>query len=526
MTVKAGYLPEGENAIRTGVLVLIAVTAMLRLAFAGSLGLGVDESYTVATSRQLQMGVFDHPPLAWWMTWGMRSLTGSEHPLAVRIPFVLAFCLTTWFTYALTRLLYGPQAGFWAAVAVNIPPVIGWTSGTWVLPDGPLFVGLTGGAYALARVLFVTRQSPLWWLAAGFAGGIAMLSKLHGVFLFAGAFVFLLTSPRYRSWLATPWPYLGSLIALGMLTPAIVWNAQHDWISLTFQAQRGEATRFSIGALLTLIGGQMLFLLPLVWVALVMVWTKALRRGPGAPRDWLLVCLASGPIVIFTITGLWAHRVLPHWAVPGFLLLMPLLGREIARALALSQRWVKPWLWLSAGLTSLLVPAVIALAYLPWPTLSLAGSRPLGDPLAETEDWNGVQMELAGRGLLKPDVVAVSTAWYEAAKLDLALAGRVPVLCLAPDPRGYGVIVNPKSYLGRDAVIVTRTLSPAQIASDYAPYFESVARQPDIVVGRNGRPDYALSVYTARKLRVPPSPPTLELLDPLGTWSRQSRVAR
>ena len=57
--------------------------------------------------------------------------------------------------------------------------------------------------------LFVPgSKAPLWWLAAGACGGLAMLAKLHGIFLFAGVGLFLITSPAQRHWLATPWPYL------------------------------------------------------------------------------------------------------------------------------------------------------------------------------------------------------------------------------------------------------------------------------------------------------------------------------
>lgn len=518
---------ETEAATRNAVLLLIAVTAGIRLVFAAALGLGIDEAYTVATSRQLQMGYFDHPPLAWWMTWGLRALTGSEHPLFMRLPFVATFALTTWFVYALTRLLYGLQAGFWAAVAVNLPPVIGWTSGTWVLPDGPLYAALTGGAYAIARVLFVSRENPAWWLVAGIAGGVALLSKLHGVFLFAGVLLFLVTSPRYRSWLATPWPYAGSLLALLLFTPALVWNAQHDWISITFQAQRGEAKQFNIGAFLQLVGAQMAFLLPLIWIALVVVWAKALRKGPGSARDWLIVCLASGPIVVFTLIGLWAHRVLPHWAMPGYLLLVPLLGREIARGLALAQRWVKPLLWLSVGTTGALVIAIVVIALLPWPSIAPFGGRPLPDPLIETVSWAPAERELRRRGLLdSPRLIAVGTNWHEAAKLDVALHSETPVLCLAQDPRGYGVNVRSPNYIGYDAVIVTNTLTSTQLENTYRPYFDSLAREPDVVVPRNGRPALNLLVYRARNLRVPPTPVSINLLDPLGAWSGRIVPAR
>ncbi|MDX2203659.1 MAG: glycosyltransferase family 39 protein [Hyphomicrobiaceae bacterium] len=507
-----------EARTRTAVVVLIAATTLLRLVFAASLGLGIDEAYTVATSRQLQMSYFDHPPLAWWLTWVMRTLTGSESALAVRFPFVAAFALTTWFTYSLARLLYGLRAGLWAAIAVNLPPVIAWTSGTWVLPDGPLYAALTGGAYAVARVLFVPRQSPLLWLAAGAAAGLAMLSKLHGVFLLGGVFLFLLTAPRYRFWLLSPWPYAGALLALAIFSPVLLWNAEHHWISFTFQAARGQVRRLAPAGLVQVVGGQMAYLLPLVWATLVVLWIRALRAGPAQARDWLLVCLASGPVVLFTISGLWAGKVLPHWAAPGYLMLFPLVGRELARALALSHRWAQWWIGLCAGTTAVLIVAVLALAHLPWPAVALAG-KALPDPLIETIDWHDVPRELSHRGLLaRHDVVVVSPRWHEAGKLAVALDGLAPVLCLSDDPRGFGVNIRAADFIGRDAVVIGTGLDLAAVQGLYGRYFDRIEEAAPITLTRAGRPAATARVFRAQRLHASGQAP--DLLDPYGVWSR------
>jgi 4-amino-4-deoxy-L-arabinose transferase-like glycosyltransferase len=192
-----------------GVLVLVAATMVARVLFALSLGLGIDESYTVATGRHPQLSYFDHPPLAWWLEWAGGRLFGTEAPLGLRAPFIVLFALTTWLMFSLTRLLFGERAGLWAAVTLNFAPVLAWTSGTWILPDGPLNAALLAGAYCVSVALFAAGSTaPFWWLAAGACGGIAMLAKLHGIFLFAGIGLFLSTSPSHRHWLATPWPYL------------------------------------------------------------------------------------------------------------------------------------------------------------------------------------------------------------------------------------------------------------------------------------------------------------------------------
>jgi 4-amino-4-deoxy-L-arabinose transferase-like glycosyltransferase len=71
-------------------------TLLARLVFASALGLGIDESYMVASGRTLQLGYFDHPPLAWWMARAAAHVAGSESAFFVRLPFVLLFALTTW----------------------------------------------------------------------------------------------------------------------------------------------------------------------------------------------------------------------------------------------------------------------------------------------------------------------------------------------------------------------------------------------------------------------------------------------
>src|ERR1700720_315208 len=85
-----------------GVAALIFATFLARLLFASALGLGVDESYMVAAGRKLQLSYFDHPPVAWWLAWGIAHLTGNESAVVVRLPFIALFGLTTWLMYRVT----------------------------------------------------------------------------------------------------------------------------------------------------------------------------------------------------------------------------------------------------------------------------------------------------------------------------------------------------------------------------------------------------------------------------------------
>ena len=337
---KQQALAAGWTAERRTLALILAVLA-LRFFFATATGLGVDESYTVATSRVLTLSTFDHPPLAWWIAHAAGRLLG-ESALALRAPFVLLSGLTGWLTFLLTRRLFSPEAGFYAVFALALSPALGLADAVWILPDAPLLPAMLACALALARVFFDTDRShaPRDWLLAGFCAGLSMLSKYHGVLLFAGAGVFMLASRRQRFWLATPWPYAAALVALLVFSPVLIWNAQHGWVSFLFQGGRSGAPHLNLVAPFALIGLQSLLLAPWIFIPLVVLFVRALWRGPAEEKDFFLACLAAFPIVLFTLVAFWSSgRILPHWVAPGYLMLFPLLGAEVARRL--DRPWVR-----------------------------------------------------------------------------------------------------------------------------------------------------------------------------------------
>jgi 4-amino-4-deoxy-L-arabinose transferase-like glycosyltransferase len=494
---------------------VIVATAILRVVFASSLGLGVDESYTVATARHLELGYFDHPPLTWWLAWAARGISGSEAALPLRLPFIALCAVTTWLMFAATRALFGERAGFWAAASFNMAPVLAWTSGTWILPDGPLDAALMAGAFCVGMALWGPgAASATWWLAAGASGGLALLAKLHGALLFAGVGLFLLTSPAHRRWLASPWPYAGVLLALLLFLPVLVWNAENGWITFAFQASRAQPQQFKPWAPLMAVAGQALYLLPWLWLPLVLCLARAIALGPADDCRWLLACLAVGPIVFFTLVALVGRPVLPHWAAPGYLLVFPLLGAEIAEAIDRGERYVRPWL-IGTALSMLVVLAtVVALAYAPWPGATFAASALSQHPLLEAVDWDDLEPELRARGLwAREGLVVVTTRWHEAAKIDYALHGRMPVLCLSRDPRGYGIVARGEDHLGADALIIGRELSRSSVVAALGSYFASFEQLPPIRITHAGEPVLELSVLIGHSLRSPSERPSL--LDPL-----------
>ena len=226
------WLASRNDSVGQSLLFLLLTATAIRLLFAAALGLGVDESYMVASGRYLAWGYFDHPPASWWLAWGAAHLFGTQAPIVVRLPFIALFALSTWVMFRLGAAIADERAGLWAAVLLNLSPVFGVTTGSWVLPDGPLDCALLGAALCLIYALPARGAQP--WagrVGTGLCAGLGMFSKYSAALTIIGALAFLVTSRQHRSWLARPEPYLAGVLALAVFAPVIAWNASHHWAS-------------------------------------------------------------------------------------------------------------------------------------------------------------------------------------------------------------------------------------------------------------------------------------------------------
>jgi 4-amino-4-deoxy-L-arabinose transferase-like glycosyltransferase len=481
-------------------LVLILASLVLRFVFAGTTGLGVDETYTVATSRELALSAFDHPPMAWWLTHAAAKLFG-ESDLALRAPFLLLFVLTSWLMFALTRRLFGAEAGFYATLALNLAPALGLADASWILPDAPLLPALLACAYALTRIFFgeETRRAPLWWALFGVYAGLALLSKYHALFFLAGVGLVMLTSARQRRWLATPWPWLAGLVAALLFSPALIWNAEHHWVSFLFQSGRSGQAHLNLVAPLVLIGLQSLFFAPWIFLPLAALFLRSLARGPVFEKDWFLACLGGLPIILFTVVALWSsRRVLPHWVGPGYLMILPLLGREIAERMERGAPWLRRGLVAASAFMVAGVGLIAALPRLAPP--SLAGAR---YPLVEMLDWNDFARAVAARGLNQPKTFVAAARWLDAGKIDYALRGAMPVLCLSDDPRGFGVTRDPGDFVGWDALIAAPGMSLEEARQRFGVHFDAIEPLEPIDILAGGKPAITLHIFRATNFHDP-----------------------
>jgi hypothetical protein len=506
-------------------LIVILVSAAVRLVLAAVLGLGVDESYEVVMSRVPSLSYFDHPPLSFWIAGLTSRLAETEHRVVLRLPFIALFALTTLMMFRLTARWYGPRAGFVAALLMNVSPVFSLSTGGWILPDGPLDCALLGTAWCAWRALEAggsrvegggqrvegdeSTARCAWWIGAGLFAGLALLSKYHGVFVVAGVLLFVVTTRGARGWLRRPQPYVAVAIALVLMLPVIIWNVRHDFASFRFQLGRGATHGFRPAALAQNLGGQLGYLLP--WIALPLLWQlgRGLRAGSTDAPRWFLCCLALGPIVLFTLVSLDGNPGLPHWPAPGYLFLFPLLGDAVARYESrgiVESRRVAHGLVVSVGLFVALTATAASAVATGWAARVAPSLFRRGDPTLDAIDWRDLEPELRKRGLLAATTPIFAMHWIDAAKAGYALGNAHDVYCLCDDPRGFQYAFPARRALGRNGVFVARAGrgESNSLMAAYRPYFQSLEDTGRVAITRAGQNAIEISVLRVAFLqRVP-----------------------
>jgi hypothetical protein len=162
---------------------------------------------------------------------------------------------------------------------------------------------------------------------------------------------------------------------------------------------------------------------------------------------------------------------------------------------------VRIWLGATAAFVIVAVVFVASEVRFNW-LYGLIEELPVGrDPNLDVVDWTSLQTEFDSRGLLdRPGLVVATLKWHEAGKIDYALGGRIPVICLGPDPRQYGLTASPDAHAGADVLIVAPRRSLAQIESQFGGRFDSIEPIAPAAVMHAGRVAMELPLFIAHRL--------------------------
>ncbi|MCX6117771.1 MAG: 2-amino-4-hydroxy-6-hydroxymethyldihydropteridine diphosphokinase [Proteobacteria bacterium] len=308
------------------VYVILVAGLLLRFFFAASIPFGNDEAYYWDWGRNLQMSYFDHPPFVSWISRaGQMLVPASWTYLSGRLLVPIFHFLSCIFLLGIAeniknRTLTSKETRAFHIITQTIPAFS--LGGMMLMPDIGLILFSTLALWLMTSYIKLPNLGLRQGLLLGLVFGLAGLNKYHAFVIACGALIFLLVHRRYS--LKSDLVFWISLLVAGLATvsPVFIWNAQHQWVSFLFQGQRGvtgDGLRV-LPAVQTLIG-EILFLGPIGAIGIYMILV-GLRKNNGSSN---LLLAASLPLLVILKIFSFSSQTLPHWTIPAFWVLSPLM---------------------------------------------------------------------------------------------------------------------------------------------------------------------------------------------------------
>jgi 4-amino-4-deoxy-L-arabinose transferase-like glycosyltransferase len=330
------FARAGEDMIPARVsLALVLLLIVLRGVAAAMLPLSADEAYYWLWSKHLAAGYFDHPPMIAWL---IRAGTTpfSDTPFGVRMMGVLLSVAASWFVWrGAASILKDEDRAALAALLFNLT-LMATVELLAATPDMPSVVTSAAFVYCLARLQASgkggaglaaydadasaaaayprARIAPgVWWIGAGIAAGLGLLSKFSMLFLGAGALAWLVLDRDARRWFLTPWPWTAALLALVIFAPNLFWQSNHHWETFAFQFGRVSTGHLTLRFLGEFLAAQFGLATPLIFVLMA----TGLWRATKLSSDRLLLALLVWVGLAYFLEHSLHDRVQGNW--PCFL---------------------------------------------------------------------------------------------------------------------------------------------------------------------------------------------------------------
>jgi 4-amino-4-deoxy-L-arabinose transferase-like glycosyltransferase len=215
----------------TSVLLLLALALFLLHMFTNhQYGFHQDEMVVLDNANNLDWGFVEYPPLTPFLARIELTLFGLSL-VSTRTFSALAQSVVLVLAGLMARELGGKRpAQVVAAIAAAIAPIalIQGAQIQYVTFD---FLWCVLIAYLVIKLL--KSENPRWWLAIGAGIGLGMMTKYTMVMFVAGLVGGVLLTDA-RRYLKSPWLWGGVALSLLVFLPNLIWQIQHNFISLEF----------------------------------------------------------------------------------------------------------------------------------------------------------------------------------------------------------------------------------------------------------------------------------------------------
>lgn len=456
-------LPSRFSWTQAAIVLIVGFAVLRILALAVSpVSLYQDESQYWVWSRNFDWGYYSKPPMIAWLISLSTGLFGDSD-FAIRLPAPLLHTATATFLMLSARQLWDARTGFWAAALYLTMPGI-WLSGFVISTDAVLFSAWSGGLYALLRL----RAGAGWGAAVGLGAalGFGFLSKYAMIYFLLSTGLAIIFDAPVRRALVSLRGLVALAIFLALLAPNLVWNAAHDFATVSHTAANANwgGDLFHPGELIEFLGAQPGVFGPVTFVILLTVFGLTLARFFRVDADQrLLVLYALPPLLVVSVQA-FISRAHANWAaatyVAGTLLVLAFLLRGPDW-----RRWV---LFGSIGVHSAIGLFVVSIAASP-PLVEALG---LGDATKRIRAWDDTADAILAAANADDYAMIVfddRNAFHQMQRYAPALEGRMAMWLRQAGPTNHAEDVWPlaEDQAGRLLIVSNRPREVARMREDF-----------------------------------------------------------
>jgi membrane-associated phospholipid phosphatase len=289
----------------------------------GKIELSEDEAYQWLWSKHLAISYYSKPPFIAY-TQFLGTKIGGDTEFGVRFfSPVLAAIGSLLLARFLAREVNGRVACLLVAVTLATPLLM---VGAVLMTIDSLSV-LFWVAAMITGWHAVQHNSTPAWILTGLWIGMGFLSKYVALLQWLCWAVYFWLWPQARQQLRRPGPYLALLVSLICMLPVLLWNAQHDWITVTHLSDRGglnQVWRPTLRFFGDFVLAEASLLNPVFFAATIGAVAAVWKRPRGNPLLTYLFCMGV-PLFIFYLLYTFRARVHPNWIAPAVLPLLCLM---------------------------------------------------------------------------------------------------------------------------------------------------------------------------------------------------------
>lgn len=369
--------------VRLGYLaaILLAVVRLTYLASA-KIELSEDEAYQWLWSKHPALSYYSKPAMIAYTQFLGTRLWG-DNGFGVRffspvISLALSFLLLRF----MARHVPGKTA-FVLLLIMTATPLL--SLGAIVMTVDPLSVLFWTAAMIAGWNAAEPNGKTRHWLWVGLWMGLGLLSKYTNLVQLACWAVFFLLWPAARIHLRRPGPWLALGIVAVCSLPVLIWNSQHNWITVAHVASDGQFDRqwhrTYVGEFLML---EPCVLNPVFFIAALWAAIAFWREGRRDPFQLYLFSMGA-PLFLMYFALSFHNRVLLNWIVPSVIPLFCLMAVYWTRHWRQNRAILEPCLALSVGIG--LVVVVFAHSTVLVSKLLHRRLPPPVDPLHRVHGW-------------------------------------------------------------------------------------------------------------------------------------------